>query len=104
MIWFIIVVIQIVLWWVTFFKTKKMIRTKAENRCGYKEWGEFSLTNERYKFPLWSVLLSFLGCLIPIVGIVVLVPTYVANESKYDREWEAEKPSFAIIELLKKEI
>ena len=104
MIWFLLIVIQILLWWVTFFKTKKMTRTREENRWGNKQWGEFSLTSERYKFPLWVVFFSLLGCLVPIVGFVILVPTYAMNESKYDHEWEAEKPSFWLLDILKKEI
>ena len=104
MFWFIIIVIQIVLWWVTFFKTKKMKRTKLENRWGNKEWGEFSLTNERYKFALGYVVASLLACLIPFVGIIVIVIIHANNESKFSSQWGDTKPSFAIIELLKKEI
>jgi hypothetical protein len=81
-----------------------MVREKVEERWNNTRWSEFKLTNERYKFPLGIVLLLFLACLIPIVGVGCLVVIYSNMIGKHDREWEDTKPAFALIELLKKEI
>ena len=104
MFWTIIIIIQLILWWVTFFKTKKMKRTKVESRWNSTTWSDFELTNERYKFPLGGVAIVFLSCLVPILGIGCIVCVHCAYETKRDCEWDDTKPSFALIELFKKEI
>lgn len=104
MFWIIIILIQLVLWWITFFKTKKMKRTKDTNRWSASEWNDFELTNERYKFPLGVVALVLLVCLIPIAGIIGIVIVHCAHESKRNCKWGDMRPSFALIELFKKEI
>lgn len=104
MFWIIIILIQLVLWWVTFFKAKKMKRTKIEGRWNSTTWSNFELTNERYKFPLGLVALVLLSCIIPLGGIAVIVIIHSAFENKRDGEWGDTKPSFALIELVKKEI
>lgn len=68
------------LWWVTFFKTKKMVRKKVETRWNTTTWSDFMLTNERYKFPLGLVALVFLTCFIPVGGIICVVCVYYAEE------------------------
>jgi hypothetical protein len=104
MFWIVIIIIQLVLWWVTFFKTKKMVREKVESKWNYATWSEFKLTEERYKFPLFGVALTFLTCLIPILGIGCIVAFLCASENRRDSEWGDTKPSFSLIELLKREI
>jgi hypothetical protein len=104
MFWIILILIQLVLWWVTFFKTKKLVREKVESRWNSTTWSEFVPTNERYKFPLFGVAIVFLACLVPILGIGAIVCVHCAYESKRDCEWGNTKTSFALIELLKKEI
>ena len=103
MFYFFCTVIQLILWWVTFFKSKKMIREKVGSGWN-SSWGEFHLTNERFKFPLGIVLLGFLLCFVPIIGIIVYVVASVDISNIPDRDFEGERPSFAIIELFKKKI
>lgn len=103
MFYFICTVIQLILWWVTFFKTKKMIREKVGSGWN-SSWGEFRLTSERFKFPLGAVLLGFLLCFIPIIGLIVYVLASISISNMPDGDFEEERPSFAIIELFKKKI
>lgn len=99
----IITLIQLILWWVTFFKTKKMVREKVGSGWN-ASWGEFRLTNERFKFPLGFVLLGFLLCFVPIIGLVVYIVCSVNISNLPDSYFEGERPSLAIIELFKKKI
>ena len=99
----IITLIQLILWWVTFFKTKKMVREKVGSGRN-ASWGEFCLTNERFKFPLGFVLLGFLLCFVPIIGLIVYIVCSVNISNLPDRDFEEERPSFAIVELFKKKI
>ena len=103
MFYFICTVMQFILWWVTFFKTKKMVREKVGSGWN-ASWGEFCLTNERFKFSLGIVLLGFLLCFIPIIGLIVYIVASVNISNIPDRNFEEERPSFAIIELFKKKI
>ena len=104
MFWIILILIQLVLWWITFFKTKKLVRVKVESRWNSTTWSEFTLSNERYKFPLGFVLLGFLLCFVPIIGFVVYIVVSINISDMPDRNFEDERPSFAIIELFKKKI
>lgn len=100
----IILIIQLLLWWVTFFKTKKLVRVKVESRWNSTTWSEFTLSNERYKFPLGIVLLGLLACLVPIIGFFGYIAVLINVSSLPDRNFEDERPSFAIIELFKKKV
>ena len=104
MFWFICTVIQLVLWWVTFFKSKKMTRGKVETRWNGEAWGKFVVSNERYKFTLGLVFVMLLLCLVPILGSVVIVAFISAVSKMKDSDFEDERPSFAIVELFKKKI
>lgn len=104
MVWFIYIIIQLILWWVTFFKSKKMIREKVESRWNGTVWGEFSLSNERYKFPLGLVFIGLLLCLVPILGLFAVVFFTLGISNMRNSDFEEERPSFAIVELFKKKI
>lgn len=105
MFWIIIILIQLVLWWITFFKTKKLVRTKIEeSRWNSTTWSEFTLSNERYKFPLGIVLLGLLICFVPIIGFFGYIAVLINVSSLPDRNFEDERPSFAIVELFKKKV
>lgn len=104
MLWFICTVIQLVLWWMTFFKSKKMTRGKVESRWSGDVWGKFVVSNERYKFTLGLVLVMFLLCLVPILGSVSIVVFIWSVSNLKDSDFEDERPSFAIVELFKKKI
>lgn len=104
MFWFICTVIQLILWWVTFFKSKKMTRGKVETRWNGDVWGKFVVSNERYKFTFGLVLVMFLLCLVPILGLVAIVVFIWGISNMRDSDFEDERPSFAIVELFKKKI
>ena len=59
MFWAITRVVQIVLWFCTFFLAKK-IKTEVIGKDFYNCRRQTVETNERYKFPLWMVLLGLL--------------------------------------------
>ena len=80
-----------------------MVRSKVSDRWN-SSWGDFTLTKERYKFPLGLVLIYLILGFVPIVGLISYIAMYVNCEGKRDCEWEDSKPSFTLIELLKKEI
>lgn len=104
MFWFICIIIQLILWWVTFFKSKKMIREKIESRWNGTVWGGFSLSNERYKFPLGLVFIGLLLCLVPILGLFAVAFFTLGISNMRNSDFEEERPSFAIVELFKKKI
>ena len=104
MFWFICTVIQLILWWVTFFKSKKMTREKVGTRWDGDVWGKFVVSNERYKFTLGLVLVMLLLCLVPILGSVAIVVFIWGISNMRDRDFKDERPSFAIVELFKKKI
>lgn len=104
MFWIICVVIQVVLWWVTFFKSKKMKREKVETRWNSTTWSDFELTEERYKFPLGIVVVFFLICFIPILGVLGIVAITYGFSQARNSDFDEERPSFAFVELLKKKI
>lgn len=102
MFWFICTVIQLVLWWVTFFKSKKMVRDTSKR----DRWGNvpFSPTNERFKFVLWQVALSFICCLIPILGLLLIIAITVLITNARDSEFDDERPSLLFAEIFLKKI
>lgn len=104
MFWFICTVIQLILWLVTFFKSKKMTRGKVATRWNGDVWGEFVVSNERYKFTLGLALVMLLLCLVPILGSVAIVVFIWGVSNMRDSDFEDERPSFAIVELFKKKI
>ena len=104
MFWFICIIIQLILWWVTFFKSKKMIREKIESRWNGTVWGGFSFSNERYKFPLGLVFIGLLLCLVPILGLFAVAFFTLGISNMRNSDFDDERPSFAIVELFKKKI
>ena len=110
MFWIILIIVQLVMWYLTFFKTKRIKREKKreKKRDGYRATYEFIETNERFKFPLWSLLVGFLISLIPIVGIVVFLwaTIKVANmtNGEYEDIFDGNRPSFYIVKIFTKEV
>ena len=104
MFWIICIVIQLILWWVTFFKSKKMTREIAETRWNGKAWCEFTLSNERYKFPLGLVFIGLLLCFVPILGIFAVAFFTWGVSNMRNSDFDDERPAFAIVEFFKKKI
>ncbi len=106
MFWIVIIILQLVLWYLTFFKTKRIKR--EEKKDGYRATYEFVETNERFKFPLWSLLVGFLISLIPIIGLTgfLWVTIKVANMTniEYESIFDGNRPSFYIVKVFSKEI
>jgi uncharacterized membrane protein YfcA len=102
----IFIVVQLVIWYLTFFKTKRM--KKEEKKDGYRTAYEFVETNERFRFPLWSLLVGFLISLIPIIGLIVFlwVTIKVANmtDREYENTFDGNRPSFYLVKIFSKEI
>lgn len=103
MFWIILIIVQLVLWYLTFFKSKKMTREKEGTRWG-KEWGAFKPTDGRFKFALWQVMAAFLLCLIPILGLVILILVSLLVASALDCDFDDERPIMFLSELLTKKI
>lgn len=106
MFWIILIIVQLVVWYLTFFKTKRI--KKEVKTDGYRTTYEFVETNERFKFPLWSLLLGLLISLIPIFGLIAFlwVTIKVANMTcrEYESIFEGNRPSFYIVKVFSKEI
>lgn len=102
----IVLILQLILWYLTFFKTKRI--KKEVKTDGYRTTYEFVETNERFKFPLWSLLLGLLVSLIPVFGLIVFlwVTIKVANMTcrEYESIFEGNRPSFYIVKVFSKEI
>lgn len=106
MFWIILIIVQLVVWYLTFFKTKRIKR--KEKKDGYRATYEFVETNERFKFPLWSLLVGFLISLIPIGGLTVFLWATIKVANMTNREYESifdgNRPSFYIVKVFSKEI
>lgn len=102
----IFIVVQLVIWYLTFFKTKRIKKEEKKNGC--RTAYEFVETNERFRFPLWSLLVGFLISLIPIIGLVVFlwVTIKVANMTnrEYESIFDGNRPSFYLVKIFSKEI
>lgn len=102
MFWITLIIVQLVMWYLTFFKSKKMVRDASKR----DRWGNvpFSPTNERFKFVLWQVALVFVSCLIPIVGLGVIIAITVVATDASDSEFGDERPSLFFAEIFLKKI
>lgn len=102
MFWIILIIVQLVIWYLTFFKSKKMVRDTSKR----DRWGNvpFSPTNERFKFVLWQVALAFISCLIPILGLGVIIAITVVVTNASDRDFDDERPSLFFAEIFLKKI
>ena len=102
----IFIVVQLVIWYLTFFKTKRI--KKEEKKDGYRTTYEFVETNERFRFPLWALLVGFLISLIPIAGLIVFLWATIKVASMTGREYEStfdgNRPSFYIVKIFTKEV
>jgi Na+/proline symporter len=106
MFWIIIIILQLVLWYLTFFKSKRI--KKETKQDGYRTISEYVETTERFKFPLWSLLVGLLVSLIPIVGLIVFLwaTIKVANMTRieYEGVFDGNRPSFYIVKVFSREI
>lgn len=106
MFWIILIIAQLVVWYLTFFKSKK-VRKEAKQE-GYRTVYEYVETDERFRFPLWSLLVGFLISLIPIIGLVVFlwVTIKVANMTnrEYESIFDGNRPSFYLVKIFTKEV
>lgn len=102
MFWIILIIVQLVMWYLTFFKSKKMVRNTSKR----DRWGNvpFSPTNERFKFVLWQVALLFISCLIPILGLVLIIAITIVVTNARDSEFGDERPSLFFAEIFLKKI
>ena len=102
MFWIILFIVQLVMWYLTFFKSKKMVRDTSKRDY----WGNvpFSPTKERFKFALWQVALVFISCLIPIMGLGVIIVITIVVTSVPDRDFDDERPSLFFAEIFFKKI
>ena len=105
MFWIILIIVQLIVWYLTFFKSK---RVKKEVKKGYSTVYEYVETDERFRFPLWALLVGFLISLIPIVGLAVFLWATIRVASMTNREYEdifdGNRPSFYIVKVFSKEI
>ena len=104
MVAFILWVIQIALWWVVCFKSKTERKLYSENRYGNKEFVGYALIEDRYKFPLWFIILLFLSCLVPVFGVLTIVFVHIVIQTRTHREWEEDKPNLFLVDLFNKKI
>ena len=106
MFWIILIIAQLVVWYLTFFKSKK-VRKEAKQE-GYRTVYEYVETDERFRFPLWSLLVGFLISLIPIIGLVVFLWAIIKVANMTNREYESifegNRPSFYLVKIFTKEV
>ena len=103
MFWAIIRVVQIILWFCTFFLAKK-IKIEVIGKDFYSTNIKTVETNERYKFPLWMVLLGLLLNLVPILGLIATIVFTIIISNMKDCEFDEERPSFFLVKLFTKKI
>ena len=106
MFWIILIIVQLVVWHLTFFVLKKV--RKDAKKEGYRTVYEYVETDERLRFPLWALLVGFLISLIPIVGLVFFLWVTIRVASMTDREYEnifeGNRPSFYLVKIFTKEV
>ena len=106
MFWIILIIVQLIVWYLTFFKSKR-VRKEAKQE-GYSKVYEYVETDERFRFPLWILLVGFLISLIPIVGLAVFLWATIRVASMTNREYEnifeGNKPSFYLVKIFTKEV
>ena len=106
MFWIILIIVQLVIWYLTFFKTKRI--KKEGMKDGYRTTYEFVETNERFRFPLWSLLVGFLISLIPIIGLIVFlwvtIKVAIMTDREYENIFDGNRPSFYLVKIFSKEI
>lgn len=106
MFWIILIIVQLIVWYLTFFKTKRV--RKEAKQVGYSTAYEYIETDERFRFPLWALLVGFLISLIPIVGLAVFLWATIRVASMTNREYEnifdGNRPSFYLVKIFTKEV
>ena len=106
MFYFICTAIQFFFWWTTFFKAKRMVWTpyEIEGRYGARTEHKFIETDERYKFPLGLVLIGWLFCFLPIIGLIAYIAFNYGISNMRDSEFDNERPSFALVRWFNKKV
>ena len=106
MFWIILIIVQLIVWYLTFFKSKR-VKYEAKQE-GYRTVYEYIETEERFRFPLWALLVGFLISLIPIIGLAVILWATIKAASMTDREYESifegNRPSFYLVKIFTKEV
>ena len=106
MFWIILIIVQLVMWYLTFFKSKKA--RKEAKQEGYRTVYEYIETDERFRFPLWALLVGFLISLIPIACLIVFLWATIKVASMTGREYEStfdgNRPSFYLVKIFTKEV
>lgn len=103
MFWFILRVLQFVIWYITFFMSKRMVQ-KVKDEGTYRQHYIFVETTERFKFPLWIVLIAFIAQIVPILGLAVTVGVTVWLSLAADEVFDEERPSFFLTKIFTKKI
>lgn len=69
----VLIIINLVFWFLTFFKSKKMVRTVEEigSFSWEKRYTPWTETNERYRFPMWLFLVGTLSMLLPPLATII---------------------------------
>ena len=106
MFYYVCTIVQFVFWWTIFFKSKRMIRTpyEVETRYGTRTEQKFVEADERFKFPLGLVLIGWVFCFIPIVGLISYIAFVISISKMRDCEFEDERPSFALVRWFNKKV
>lgn len=106
-----IILINLFLWFCTFFKTKKMVRTEVRGKTifdvSYTPW---EVDKERYKFPMWLFILGTIILLMPPLALVLYVGGSIGwlfFDKMFDDESETfklERPRLLIQDFLNKKV
>lgn len=106
----IILIINLIIWYFTFFKTKKLIRTcTPDERWSGVKYGEWQRTNERYKWPMWLFLLWTALMFFPVISFTITITLYVLYFildacEMFDDFMKTERPKVLLQEFLTKKV
>ena len=108
----VLIILNLVFWFLLFFKSKKMVRTVKKTGDFYweKKYSPWVETEERYRFPMWLFLVGTLAMLLPPLATIIYFMGHVfwciySQSSDFDSGYlELERPKLYIQTFLFKKV
>lgn len=107
----IIIVINVIFWYLLFFKTKKLTREIAKKGTYRNTYTDWVVSEERYRFPMWMFIIFTISLLCPVLELIMLLFFYIGFIVFFSTgffedfsSYETEKPKLFIQDFLTKKI
>jgi hypothetical protein len=107
----IITVINVLFWYLLFFKTRKLTRELVRKGAYNNTYTDWVVSEERYRFPMWMFIIFTISLLCPILELIMLLIFYIGFivffTSGFFEDftcYETEKPKLFIQDFLTKKV